>query len=93
MRKQAGRRFRAIVLTTVTTVCGLTPQSMESCEPAQYLIPAALSLAWGELLATPITLLIIPILIHIAHDALALPGKLFPQRFARQPVSAADTKF
>jgi len=61
-------RFRAIILTTVTTVCGLMPLLLETSEQAQYLIPAAISLAWGELFATPITLLIIPVLISIAND-------------------------
>ncbi|MCP4344278.1 MAG: efflux RND transporter permease subunit [Desulfobacterales bacterium] len=67
-----GTRFRAIVLTTVTTVCGLMPLLSETSEQAQYLIPAAVSLAWGELFATPITLLIIPVLINIANDGISL---------------------
>ncbi len=69
--KAGGGRFRAIILTTVTTVCGLTPLLSETSEQAQYLIPAAISLAWGELFATPITLFIIPVLIHIAHDGIS----------------------
>ena len=76
-----GSRFRAIVLTTVTTVCGLLPLLSETSEQAQYLIPAAISLAWGELIATPVTLFIIPVLIHAGDDArrlwrLAKPNKL-----------------
>lgn len=63
-----GTRFRAIFLTTVTTVCGLLPLLSERSEQAQYLIPAAISLAWGELFATPLTLFIVPLLIHIADD-------------------------
>ena len=66
---QAGAsRFRAIFLTTVTTVGGLMPLLSETSEQAQYLIPAAVSLAYGELFATPITLVLIPVLVHIAHD-------------------------
>jgi len=61
-------RFRAIVLTTVTTVCGLMPLLLETSEQAQYLIPAAISLAWGELFATPVTLFIVPVLINIGDD-------------------------
>ena len=61
-------RFRAIILTTLTTVCGLMPLLSETSEQAQYLIPAAISLAWGELFATPVTLFIVPVLIHIGHD-------------------------
>ncbi|WP_028581247.1 efflux RND transporter permease subunit [Desulfogranum japonicum] len=61
-------RFRAIILTTLTTVCGLLPLLSETSEQAQYLIPAAISLAWGELFATPVTLFIVPVLIHMGHD-------------------------
>jgi multidrug efflux pump subunit AcrB len=63
-----GSRFRAIFLTTVTTVCGLMPLLFETSEQAQYLIPAALSIAWGELFATPITLIIVPVLIKVGDD-------------------------
>jgi multidrug efflux pump subunit AcrB len=67
----AGRRcFRVILLTTLTTVCGLAPLLSESSEQAQYLIPAAISLAWGELFATPITLIIVPVLIYVADDGM-----------------------
>ncbi|CAM2010359.1 efflux RND transporter permease subunit [Acanthopleuribacter pedis] len=66
---QAGRsRFRAILLTTVTTCCGLMPLLSETSEQAQYLIPAAISLAWGEIFATPITLLIVPVMLHLGVD-------------------------
>lgn len=71
-------RFRAIILTTVTTVCGLMPLLSETSEQAQYLIPAAISLAWGELFATPVTLFIIPVLIHIANDGKIFIKKMFP---------------
>lgn len=69
-----GSRFRAIILTTGTTVCGLMPLLLETSEQAQYLIPAAISLAWGELVATPVTLIIIPTLTNILIDAGALFG-------------------
>lgn len=61
---KAGKsRLRAIFLTTFTTVCGLLPLLSETSEQAQYLKPAAVSLVFGELLATPITLILIPILL------------------------------
>lgn len=56
-------RFRAIFLTTVTTVCGLIPLLLESSEQAQYLKPAAVSLVFGELFATAITLILIPLIL------------------------------
>jgi multidrug efflux pump subunit AcrB len=61
-------RFRAIFLTTVTTVAGLTPLMSETSEQAQYLIPAAVSLAWGEIFATAITLILVPVVIAITAD-------------------------
>jgi multidrug efflux pump subunit AcrB len=68
----AGRsRLRAIFLTTVTTVCGLLPLMLETSEQAQYLKPAAVSLVFGELLATPITLILVPILLLIGSRYLA----------------------
>jgi multidrug efflux pump subunit AcrB len=61
---EAGRsRMRAIFLTTITTVCGLLPLLAETSEQGQYLKPAAVSLVFGELFATPITLILIPILL------------------------------
>ncbi|MCF6439883.1 efflux RND transporter permease subunit [Pseudoalteromonas luteoviolacea] len=63
---QAGlSRFRAIFLTTVTTVCGLLPLLFEQAEQAQYLKPAAVSLIFGELFATLVTLVLIPILLGL----------------------------
>lgn len=51
---QAGKsRMRAIFLTTTTTICGLLPLLNETSEQAQYLKPAAVSLVFGQLFATP----------------------------------------
>ncbi len=61
-------RFQAIFLTTATTVAGLTPLMLETSEQAQYLIPAAVSLVYGELFATAITLILIPLVIAIGND-------------------------
>jgi multidrug efflux pump subunit AcrB len=61
---EAGKsRMRAIFLTTLTTVCGLLPLLFETSEQAQYLKPAAVSLVFGELFATPITLILIPVIL------------------------------
>lgn len=68
-------RFRAIFLTTVTTVGGLLPLLYETSEQAQYLIPAAVSLAFGEMFATLITLVLIPLLIRISDDVYRLVKK------------------
>ncbi|GLO61203.1 acriflavin resistance protein [Vibrio sp. MACH09] len=61
-------RLRAIFLTTVTTFAGLYPLMSETSEQAQYLIPAAVSLAYGELFGTGITLILIPVLLAIVVD-------------------------
>jgi len=65
-------RFNAIFLTTSTTVIGLMPLLSETSEQAQYLIPAAASLAWGELFATALMLILVPVLIAIVEDFKAL---------------------
>ena len=65
-------RFRAIILTTATTVIGLMPLLTETSEQAQYLIPAAVSLAFGELFGTALMLLLVPVLIAISEDLLRL---------------------
>ncbi len=70
-------RFRAIFLTTATTVAGLLPLLMETSEQAQYLIPAAVSLAFGELFGTGLTLVLIPILLAISEDVRRLAGTVF----------------
>lgn len=62
------RRFRPIILTTVTTFGGLAPMIFETSRQARFMIPMALSLGYGILFATGITLLIIPCLYMILED-------------------------
>jgi multidrug efflux pump subunit AcrB len=65
---QAGKsRFRAIFLTTITTVAGLTPLIFETSRQAQFLIPMAISIAYGIVIATFLTLLTLPILLSISN--------------------------
>jgi multidrug efflux pump subunit AcrB len=54
------RRFRAIILTSFTTAAGLMPIMLESSVQAQYVIPMAISLSFGILFATFITLFLVP---------------------------------
>ncbi|WCE30763.1 efflux RND transporter permease subunit [Vibrio sp. SCSIO 43137] len=68
-------RLRAIFLTTITTVCGLLPLLSETAEQAQYLKPAAVSLVFGELFATAVTLLLIPILLGIVTRKAPAPAE------------------
>lgn len=53
-------RFRPILLTSLTTFAGLTPLMLEKSVQAQFLVPMAISLAFGVLFATGITLIIVP---------------------------------
>ncbi|WP_372367113.1 efflux RND transporter permease subunit [Candidatus Uabimicrobium sp. HlEnr_7] len=62
------RRLRAILLTTITTVLGLIPLLLEKSFQAQFLIPMAISLVFGLIFATVITLLIIPTFYLILED-------------------------
>jgi multidrug efflux pump subunit AcrB len=76
------RRFRPIVLTSLTTFFGLTPMIMETSVQAQFLVPMAISLGFGILFATGITLLLIPTLYIILEDIRRLFG--FSEEHARQ---------
>ena len=67
-REGGKRRFRAIVLTSLTTFAGLFPMLLEKSFQAQVLIPMALSIAFGVLFATIGTLLIIPCLLAVLND-------------------------
>lgn len=61
-------RFRAILLTTITTVAGLYPLILEQSFQAQFLIPMAISLAYGVLVGTTFILLFFPSLILVLND-------------------------
>ncbi len=61
-------RFRAIVLTTITTTAGLYPIILENSFQAQFLIPMAVSLAYGVLIGTGFILLYFPVLIVVLSD-------------------------
>jgi multidrug efflux pump subunit AcrB len=66
---QAGiRRFRPILLTTITTFGGLAPMIFETSRQARFMIPMAISLGYGILFATLITLLLVPSLYIIIED-------------------------
>lgn len=66
---QAGtRRFRAIILTSLTTFCGLMPMLLETSTQASVIIPMAISLAFGIVFATVITLILVPSLYVILDD-------------------------
>ena len=67
-------RFRPIILTTLTTFGGLSPMIFETSRQARFLIPMALSLGYGILFATLITLILVPSLYLIIEDLIRLVG-------------------
>jgi len=76
VRDSVTRRFRPIMLTTLTTFLGLAPMLLEKSIQARFLIPMAISLAFGVAFATMITLLLVPSLYMVLEDIKALPAKL-----------------
>ncbi|GAA5484087.1 efflux RND transporter permease subunit [Haloferula sargassicola] len=67
-RQAGGRRFRAILLTSLTTFVGLMPMLMETDVQARFLIPMAVSLGFGILFATVITLFLVPCVYVLLED-------------------------
>ncbi|NLQ16879.1 efflux RND transporter permease subunit [Marinomonas sp. M1K-6] len=72
-------RLRAVLLTSFTTFAGLIPILWETSRQAQMLIPAAVSLAYGIMFATVITLILIPVLLMIKEDVHVLIARLTKQ--------------
>ncbi len=62
------RRFRPILLTTLTTFGGLAPMIFETSRQARFMIPMAISLGYGILVATAITLVLVPALYVVVDD-------------------------
>jgi multidrug efflux pump subunit AcrB len=60
VRKAGVSRFRPILLTSLTTFVGLMPLILEKSVQAQFLIPMAISLAFGVMFATGISLILVP---------------------------------
>lgn len=63
-----GRRFRPIMLTSITTFVGLMPLIFDNSVQAQFLIPMAVSLGFGVIFATLVTLYLIPSVLLVAED-------------------------
>jgi multidrug efflux pump subunit AcrB len=69
VRTAAQLRFRAILLTSLTTFLGLTPMMLETSMQARFIIPMAVALAFGVAFATLITLTLVPALYVMIEDA------------------------
>lgn len=65
---RAGKsRFRAIFLTTLTTIAGLAPLLLEGSRQAQFLKPMAVSISYGMAIATVLTLVMLPLLLSVSN--------------------------
>ncbi|MEZ4883472.1 MAG: efflux RND transporter permease subunit [Chitinophagales bacterium] len=88
---EAGRsRFRAILLTSITTIAGLAPLIFETSRQAQFLIPMAISIAYGIFVATFLTLFMLPLLLSV-NNTLKVGGTWVTtgNRPTREDVEAA----
>ncbi len=61
-------RLRPIILTTLTTVVGMLPMLLETSMQARFLIPVAISLAYGMMMATTTTLILLPVMLSIVNQ-------------------------
>ncbi len=78
--KAGTSRFRAIVLTSITTIAGLSPLLLEKSRQAQFLQPMAVSISYGIAMATVLTLVMLPLLLAISNSfkiyvKMAITGK------------------
>jgi multidrug efflux pump subunit AcrB len=74
LRDAALSRLRPILLTSITTVAGLLPITLNQSFQAQFLIPMAITVAYGLTIATLVTLVILPLLISALNDARRIFG-------------------
>ena len=79
-------RFRPIILTSVTTFVGLIPIMLETSVQAQFLIPMVVSLSFGVMFATGVTLVLVPALYLLGDDI----GKLFSALSRKGPKALAS---
>ena len=76
IREAGSRRFRPILLTSLTTFVGLGPMMLDRSLQASLFVPMAASLAFGVLFATLVTLFLVPTSYLILDDLQRLPGRL-----------------
>ena len=77
IREAGSHRFRPILLTSLTTFFGLAPLMLERSMQAAFLVPMAVSLAFGVLFATFITLILVPVSYLILDDLQRALGRMF----------------
>ena len=79
------RRFRPVMLTSITTVAGLLPLLFESSFQAQVIIPMAISLAFGLMASTVLVLYLVPVL-YLLYATFKMP-----ERFGEEGASVETT--
>jgi multidrug efflux pump subunit AcrB len=89
VRQSGAARFRPILLTSLTTFAGLTPLLLERSLQARFLVPMAISLGFGVLFATLVTLLLVPMGYMILEDLKRLAGRLLARGSSEQPAHVA----
>ena len=85
------QRFRAILLTTLTTFIGLAPLLLESSTQAQFLKPMAVSVGFGVMFATAITLILLPVLMLIVDETLGASFKFYAKKLKGKQPEAQET--
>jgi len=80
VRQSGVRRFRPILLTSLTTFAGLLPLLVAKSVQAKFLVPMAVSLGFGVIFATFITLILVPVQYLILEDIKALTLRLTGSR-------------
>jgi multidrug efflux pump subunit AcrB len=85
------RRFRPVVITSITTICGLTPILLEQSLQAQELIPMASSLCFGLAFSTVLVLLLMPVLFLVYYRVVVGEDRIEPSPIAdAQPTEAGE---
>lgn len=90
VREAGVRRFRPILLTSLTTFAGLTPLMLEPSLQARFLIPMAISLAFGVLFATAVSLVLVPSLYLVLEDVVRAGRWLLGRRPAARTADAVS---
>ncbi len=88
--KGSQRRFRAVMLTSISTLGGLFPLITETSQHAQQLIPMGISLAFGVAFATILTLILLPCLFSITNDIRLFMAQMFGKnQYSRENIEPA----
>ncbi len=80
VRLAGARRFRPILLTSLTTFFGLAPLMFEQSRQSKFMVPMAMSLGWGVIFATFITLALVPVITLVFDDIRAFYVKLYGKK-------------